>query len=93
MKNMKMKMMGILVPCVLLAVSCTENSRAKTFGGTMTVDLPPNAKLDSATWKNEELWYLTRPMRTDEVAETWTMQEDSSFGMIEGQVIFKETKK
>lgn len=88
-----MKMMGILAAMVILSASCTENSRAKAFGGTMTVELPVDTKLDSASWKGEEMWYLTRPMREGEVAETWTMQEDSSFGIVEGTVIFKESKK
>lgn len=76
----------------LLLTSCTENSRAKAWGGTATVDLAPNTKIISATWKESQLWYLTRPMRVDEVAETSTLTEQSSFGLVEGKVVFKETK-
>lgn len=61
-------------------------------GGTATVDLTPNTKLISATWKDAQLWYLTRPMRDDETAETSTLNERSGFGIIEGKVVFKETK-
>jgi hypothetical protein len=77
---------------VLSLTSCTENSRAKAWGGTATVDLAPNTKLIGATWKDAELWYLTRPMRADEVAETSSLIEQSNFGLVEGKVVFKETK-
>lgn len=72
--------------------SCTQNARAKGWGGTAKVDLAPNTKLVGATWKDAQLWYLTRPMRSDEVAETSTLTEESSFGLVEGKVVFSETK-
>ena len=81
----------LIIPFIFL-VSCTENQRAKSYGGTATVDLPKNTKLVNATWKDQELWYLTRPMRNDEVAETSTLHEQSSFGIVEGAVVFKESK-
>jgi hypothetical protein len=73
-----------------LITGCTDNSRAKRWGGTITVNIPKGQKFIEATWKNDELWYVTRPMRPGETAETWTFQEKSSFGMMEGKVIFKE---
>jgi len=73
-----------------LLSSCTENERAKAFGGTMTIDLPPKTKLVNATWKDTQLWYLYRPARPGETPETTTFQEDSSFGVLEGKVIFTE---
>lgn len=73
-------------------ISCTENQRAKSYGGTMKVELPADTKLVSATWKDQELWYLHRPMRKDEAAETSVLVENSSFGLVEGQVKFIETK-
>lgn len=79
--------------CALLAlttISCTENSRAKSFGGKMTVDLPQGEKLIEATWKEGDLWYLTRPRRANETTETYIFREESSFGVMEGTVIFKE---
>lgn len=80
---------------ILLAafsVSCTQNQRARSFGGTATVELPKGTKLVGATWKEEHLWYLTRPMREDEQPETSTLQESSSFGLVQGTVIFHESK-
>lgn len=77
---------------LLTSYGCTENSRAKTFGGTMTVTLPKGQKLMEATWKEADLWYLTRPMREGEKAEQYTFQENSTFGLVEGTVIFVETE-
>lgn len=74
----------------LILSSCTENTRAKKYGGTMTVDLPPNTKFVSATWKDETLWYIYRNRKNDETPETTTMREDSRFGIIEGKVQFVE---
>lgn len=71
-------------------VSCTENSRAKSFGGTMTIDIPQGNKLVSATWKEDQLWYLYRPARAGEKPETSTLREDSKFGLIQGTVVFNE---
>ena len=84
---------SIIVLFIMIGMfGCTANQRAKGWGGTMEINLPTNTKLVNATWKNEDLWYLTRPMRDNESPEESCFVEDSSFGMIEGKVIFKETK-
>jgi hypothetical protein len=85
---MKLKLLPIIA--ALSLVSCTENERAKTFGGTMKVDLPPDTKFITATWKSDELWYIHRPRKAGETADVVTMQEDSNFGLMQGKVIFTE---
>ena len=75
----------------LLATGC-ENWRAKHWGGTMTVNLPANSKLVNATWKEGHLWYLYRPMQSNEVAVTSTFTEKSNMGMLQGTVVFVESK-
>ena len=74
----------------LILSSCTENTRAKKYGGTMTVDLPPNTKFVGATWKEEQLWYIYQNRKDGETPETFTMKEDSRFGIIQGKVQFVE---
>lgn len=69
------------------------NSATKSFGGSMTIELEPNTKLELITWKDDSLWYCTRPMRDDEVAETHTYQQQSEFGVFEGTVTIVETKE
>jgi hypothetical protein len=86
---MKKKFILSIVAALAFA-SCTENERAKQFGGTMKVDLPPNTEFVSATWKNDELWYIHRPRKEGETSDVVTMQEDSVFGLVEGKVVFTE---
>lgn len=88
-----MRLVSVTVLIIALlagTAACTANQRAKHFGGTMTVNLPPGQKLVVATWKEASLWYLTRPIRSGETPETYTFQENSEFGVIEGTVVFNE---
>lgn len=90
-----MKKLGGMMIFALLAVSiigCTQQERAKKFGGSATIELPPNTKLVTATWKDDNLWYLIRPMRGDERPENYTFIESSSFGIIEGEVLIVEKR-
>lgn len=82
----------LLATTVLLFVGCTENQRARRYGGTVTEKLPVGQKLVNVTWKEDEMWILTRDMRPDEKAESYTFQEKSSFGLVEGTVKITETK-
>lgn len=84
-----------LVVLGFLAVTlsaCTENDRARNYGGTMTVTLKSNQKLVNVTWKQNELWYLTKEMSQSDIAETYKFQEDSRWGMVQGTVILIEQK-
>lgn len=84
------KVLGLLLLSAFLLTGCTQNQRAKSFGGTAKVYLPEGKKLVEATWKGEELWYLMRDRREDEKPETYTFKEESSYGVMEGTVIFYE---
>jgi len=77
---------------VMTIVSCTENSRAKTFGGTMTINVPVGNKVTNITWKGSQLWYSYRELQEGEVPVIQHFVEDSKWGMVEGEVIFFETK-
>lgn len=77
----------------LLLCGCTEQSITRGFGGSMELELPANQKLEEITWKNDNLWYLTRPMREDEEAETHVFQESSPLGVFEGTVTVIEKKE
>lgn len=67
-------------------------STTKSLGGTTTIKLKPGVKLEEITWKDDDLWYLTRPMRDNESAETHTFDQSTDFGF-EGQVIIIEKNK
>ena len=90
---MKKRIIGGIVLLFVMGFSLTGcKSVARNMGGTITIDVPKGQKIIEATWKDSNLWYLTRPMREDEEPETFTLQEDSNFGIIEGKVIFEESK-
>ena len=65
--------------------SCTDNERVKNFGGTATFEVPYNQKLVNVTWKENELWVLTK-QRTyaDSTYNTYNFSEKSSWGVMEG---------
>jgi hypothetical protein len=89
----------VIITIVLIIISlfylcsCTENTRSRVWGGKMTIELPKGQKLVEATWKvGGSLWYLTEPMDTDYTPKIKIFQEDSRFGVLEGQVVFVESK-
>jgi hypothetical protein len=86
-----MKKLFILL-LLTVFMSCTENDRVKNFGGTATFELPKGKKLVNITWKETEIWYLTRPMHSDEFPETYEFHEKSSLGFKEGIFFIKESK-
>lgn len=89
---MKRKNLVLLLILImgLMITSCTEQERAKSFGGTMTTEIAADQKLVNVTWKENELWILTRPRKPGEVPETYQFYEESAWGMWEGTVYIKE---
>jgi hypothetical protein len=87
-----MKKVILAIGVIAMLGSCTENSRVKSFGGEGTINLPKGRKLVNVTWKETQIWYLTRPMSSTDVAETYQFHEESSWGMIEGTYNIVETK-
>ena len=73
-------------------MGCTPQSYAKHAGGTINENLPEGMKLIGATWEQENLWYIIRPMRPDEVPETITLRESSSWGLLQGNIIVHESR-
>jgi hypothetical protein len=75
-----------MVAITLLAfTSCTENQRARSFGGTETIKLEPNEKFINITWKKDNLWVIVQ----DTISGTYYAKEKSSFGVMQGKVIIQ----
>lgn len=95
-----MKAKTILIICFIFlillgggtcAYNCNKQHIARNWGGSMTVDLEPGEKLETVTWKEDELWYQTRPMRPDEQPEEHTFhQKKAGTGRWDGKVVLKE---
>lgn len=91
---MKIKIMSAALALILVMTftGCTAQEAAKNYGGSMTIELEPGVKLEEITWKDDSLWYLTRPMHSDEEPETHVFQQSSSYGIFEGTVTIIESK-
>ena len=94
-KTMRKVLCVIMILAICLSLcGCMSGCQgaARDFGGEVTINLPPNEKLEVITWKEDSLWYLTRPMREDEEAETHVYKQSSEWGVFEGTVTIIETK-
>jgi hypothetical protein len=92
-KILKVFVIGLFVIIVITMLSsCTKNSRVKTFGGSAKLELKPNRKLVNATWKDSNLWILTRQMKESDTAEVYEFCEESKYGMFEGTYTIVEVK-
>ena len=78
---------------MLVATSCTDNQRAKKWGGNMSYTVQPGEHFVNATWKDADLWYLTKEMKSTDTAETYTFKEKSDLGIQNGTVILIESRK
>jgi hypothetical protein len=76
----------ILSFCIgLTLISCTDNQRARSFGGTEEVKLKTNEIVLNITWKGSEMWICTK----DTLSNIVYFREKSNWGVIEGTVILK----
>lgn len=82
----------IAIGLITLVTGCTENQRARNFGGNETIHLPKGQKLIQASWKQDDLWYMTAPMEAVYTPQPKLFQESSSFGVMEGSVTFIESR-
>ncbi|RJQ27765.1 hypothetical protein C4565_04740 [Candidatus Parcubacteria bacterium] len=85
-----LKLFLFIIIFVFFSFGCTEQERIRNFGGTGTYELPAGKKLVNATWKDDNLWILTRDMTPKDTLQTYTFSESSSFGVWEGTIILKE---
>lgn len=84
----------IAVICIFLLLFITASSlngcheTTKNFGGTMTIELEPDQKLEEITWKDDTTLWI--PFREDEKPETHVFYADTEFGVFEGKVVIIE---
>lgn len=88
MKRVTLLLIGA-VSLLLISASCTKNQRAKAWGGTINYEIPSDKEFVNVTWKNDELWIVTKK-RTKTEKDIYYFSEKSSFGLVEGDVILTE---
>jgi len=80
------RIFALLIMALMVAIllpSCTENQRAKRFGGKMEYQVPKGEEFVNATWKDNNLWVITKNQTTG----TFYMHEVSDYGVLEGTVV------
>lgn len=80
-----MKKLFVIAIAALSLASCTDNVRARRWGGVEEVELKPNEVVLNVTWKENEMWICTK----DTVSGVTYFREKSSWGVMEGTVILK----
>lgn len=90
---MKRKVMLFIVSTLIACAlpGCSSQMAAKSFGGDVTLKLEDGRKLEEITWKDDSLWYLTRPMRENEKPETHLFEQSSMWKVFEGTVTVIES--
>lgn len=83
----------ICVISLVLLSGCNDNTRTRVYGGTTDINLEPNTKLVNVTWKNNNIWVLTRPMDNNDIPVDSEFKEYSNFGVFNGTIRLHESKK
>ena len=72
----------------LTMTSCTENIRAKEWGGNLTINLESQERVVNVTWKNADLWILTKIDTTKQ--QLYNFSEKSTWGIMQGNITIIE---
>lgn len=83
----------LLTLLTILTLSGCDQMTARNFGGDYTHELPKGEKLVNVTWKDDDLWILTRPFEDGDKEEEYKFQESSVFGVMEGTVTIVESRE
>ena len=87
-----MKKILFIIAAIALFSSCTEQERARMYGGNTTISVPVGYKVTSATWKENDIFYFIEPMEADYTPKEKVFVESSSWGVLESKVTFIETR-
>lgn len=85
---MKKLLITLFIAATFL-ISCTDNQRARSWGGTEEITLKPNQVLLTITWKEANMWVVTR----DTITNICYAQEKSNLGWVEGTIIINPPTK
>ena len=80
------KFLTLAVVLTVLFISCTDNQRARRFGGTETIKIESQEKFINIAWKDDDLWVVLQ----DTITGIYYAKEKSSFGMMQGKVVIQK---
>lgn len=79
-----------MVAAIALMLAGCDQMTTRHFGGTTTVQLPCGEKFINASWKENNIWYATRPATVSDNFHTIVYRESSIAGILQGKVMFYE---
>jgi hypothetical protein len=89
-----MKRTIIAIAAFVTLTACTDNNRARNWGGTEDLEVPADRKFVNVTWKENQLWIVTKDRTAaDSTYDTYRFQEKSSWGVLEGTIVITEKQK
>lgn len=91
-----MKKLILFLLIIASFMSCTDNEMAKNFGGKQEIStgdsissdrsiIPKNEVILNVTWKENNMWILTR----DTITKIVHFREKSEYGVFQCEIIFK----
>lgn len=96
MKKVKIILISVLLILIIGVILkwyfFPENRITRVFGGTMEINVEPGEKVLMATFKGDNLFYLTEPMDSNYVPKVKILREKSVRGILESKVKFIESK-
>jgi hypothetical protein len=91
MKKRTLIFWGIIIVAIAYIIF-PENKRTILFGGTMEIKVEPGQKVMIATFKGNNLFYMTEPMDSGYIPKTKILHEKSGRGILESKVKFVERR-
>ena len=83
----------LFILLMFLCLTSCDQYLTRTMGGTTKIKLESGEKLVEVTWKGDgDLWYLVEPMDSNYIPKTKVFKESSNIGVMEGKVVFIETR-
>jgi len=86
---MKKLLVLTVIVAGLFIVSCTDNVRARHFGGNENIQLETGVRVVNVTWKDGDLWILVKKDETLKPT-VYTFSEKSNWGIMQGQIVITE---
>ena len=80
---------GLIALALWFIIPAINQYVTRNYGGSFSIDLPPGFEVRSATWGEDNLWYLVENPTTGETM----LLEDSRFGGLQGRIIFNKTSR
>lgn len=81
-------MKKLMVLATVIVLTSCGNEMVRKYGGSETLNLKEGERLVNITWKESDLWILTKKDTTK--PSTYTFREESNRGILNGSVIIIE---